>query len=87
MARRMASSWVQSDGMLRPARWQINCRAAAHGYPQGGHLSSKCRAIVGAALPDSGGQSGRTEYLDTMETGMSKLQRREPALAHGAVWA
>jgi len=45
------------------------------------------RAIVGAALPDSGGQSGRPEYLDTMETGMSKLQRREPALAHGAVRA
>lgn len=45
------------------------------------------RAIAGAALPDSGGQAGHSGYLDTMETGMSILRRREPALAHGAVQA
>ena len=47
----------------------------------------KYPAIVGAAWPDSGGHSWRPEYLDTMATGRSNLQRREPALAHGAVRA
>jgi hypothetical protein len=55
--------------------------------PRGVTYHQECRAIVGAGLPDSGGQTGRPEYLDTMGTGRSNLQRREPALARGAVRA